>query len=84
MKVLDALLHRKPQRCAVCEGYGTVQRSYVFGDDPVCTCDAGEFDELTLHDPHCDTVPCPCCPAGAYARRRLGRIAVRPLWKKDA
>lgn len=65
MKTLKSLLHRRPRPCALCEGYGTVPRSFAFGDDPVCDCGAGEFDELTFHDVNCDTVPCPACPERA-------------------
>lgn len=54
--------------CAVCEGYGTLPCAEVYLRDPVCTCGAGEFDELTLHDIDCDTVPCPFCPLGEDAQ----------------
>lgn len=48
-------------RCSVCEGYGTLPCAEVFPRDPVCTCGAGEFDEMTVHAADCDTVPCPFC-----------------------
>lgn len=52
----------KAKICSVCDGFGTVPRSAVFLPAlRVCTCGAGPFDEMTLHDVHCDTVPCPFC-----------------------
>ena len=56
--------------CPVCEGFGTVPRSLV-PSSRICTCGAGPVNELTLHDVHCDTVPCPFCqlmPENADAR----------------
>ena len=55
------LKRRKAPRalCSVCEGYGIVARAEVYLRDPVCDCGAGPYDELTLHAPDCDSVPCP-------------------------
>jgi hypothetical protein len=48
--------------CAVCDGEEWLSGSYVYNRDPVCTCAAGSRDdELVLHAPDCDSVPCPFC-----------------------
>lgn len=62
-------LRRGQHLCAVCDGYGTVPRSTVLNRAPVCTCGAGAYDELTLHDVHCDTVPCPFCQLASAVPR---------------
>jgi hypothetical protein len=48
--------------CAVCDGEEWLSGSYVYDRAPVCTCPAGSRDdEMVLHTPDCDSVPCPFC-----------------------
>jgi len=63
--------------CAVCDGEEWLSGSFVYarGDGeewlsggfayaraPVCTCPVGSRDnDLVLHAPDCDSVPCPFC-----------------------
>lgn len=57
---LDGLPRRR-HYCDVCASTRWVSGSYVFNRGTVCTCGAGPYDELTLHDGACDSVPCPFC-----------------------
>lgn len=61
--------------CFVCEGYGTIPAGKIFTRSPRCTCGAGWYDELTLHDIHCDTVPCPFCQLDEDAQNAMENAA---------
>ncbi len=47
--------------CGACGDAHVLPGSYVFARPSQCTCGAGPYDAVTLHDACCDTVPCPFC-----------------------
>lgn len=62
--------------CGVCNDAHALPGAFAFGRDSECTCGAGPYDDWTLHDPGCDTVPCPFC-------QLLYRGALRPPLRRD-
>jgi hypothetical protein len=65
----DQLPQRTRVLCVVCADTHFLSRSFVFNQPTVCTCGAGPVDELTLHRPDCDSVPCVFCQVFDRARR---------------
>lgn len=56
-------LQEYPALGCPCEGIGWLSNEWLYKQLAECTCHVRENDwDTYLHDPACDSVPCPFCP----------------------